>query len=255
MFKMIVLALLVANIISFLVFMVVAGGYPDLVCYRKTTNNRMVYIVAGNLGQADEASAKIVDDIVGGITFVNFSNYGYSPSRFTQRILEDIVKLPPDTEVVLVAISLGNGPALRVSNYLDAPLYAINPCLGVDFLNKPMKTACISLAVVGTPLQIGLGWLSYIPIFNLAAQPPTRDYSIATLIDQFRAIWVFESARPNNSELARVVISDQDELLENSVISKFFADSQIIEIDARHGSISNYPEAYRTALHELGLFD
>jgi len=244
----------ILSCIAFRAICVLDYGKPNMICYRETTDNRMTYIIAGNMGQADEASAKIVDDIVGGITFVNFSNVGYQPNQFVNYIMRDRRALPEGTEVTFVAISLGNQVGQFISNRTSDTLYAINPCMGTKFLNTPMKAACISASVVGELLNVALGWLSFVPVFNLADSPPTHDYSLETLINQFSAIWLLPAACPDNPDLTKVVISNQDELLNNAVIEEFFAGCEIVRIEAKHGSINNYPEEYRAALIELGLF-
>lgn len=251
---LIVSVLLILNVISCVIFRFVAGGYPDIIHYRELSGGKMTYVIAGNLGQADEASAMIADDIVGGVTFVNFSSFGYSPSLFRQRIQKDMDTYPEGTEFAVVAISLGNQVAQELAHTDGVIHYAINPCVGVRFLNPTMKVACVALAIVGTPVEIALGWLAYVPIFNVMNQPPTRNYSVATLIGQFRAI-CFGVNSMIRTRLTGVVVSKQDELLDNSVVRSYYKGCQIVEIDAKHGSINNYPEAYRDALRELGLFD
>jgi len=250
--KKVIVALLLLNAASCILFRFVAGGRPNIVRYREISDGKMTYIIAGNMGQADEASAQIVDDIIGGVTFVNYGNFGYSPSKFIKAVENDISTLPHDTQVTLVAISLGNQVAQTVSNRLQCPLYAVNPCMGASSPNSAMKVVCVGIAIVGTPVEFGLGWLSCIPF---SSNPPTRDYSLATLIDQFRSICVFSTGHPTNPALTKVVISNDDELLDNAAVEEFFAGCEVVRINAKHGSINNYPDAYRTALGQLGLIE
>jgi hypothetical protein len=246
------LCVVLFNAVSFFLFTWVMGGNPELVRYRSLSEGRMTYVVAGNLGQADEAVAAIVDEIQGGVTFVKFRNTGYHANRFVGSVVLDMRDLPEGTKVNVMGISLGCQPAQDIARRTDAVFYAINPCMNADFLKPEWKTACYGTVIVGTPVKVALGWLSIVPVFNLAGNLPMHNYSVATLVEQLSEV-AFYDAGPADVR-ARVVISDEDELLKREVIEEYFAGAELRIVQATHASINTYPDEYRVALADLGLF-
>jgi hypothetical protein len=87
-----------------------------------------------------------MDELIGGVRFVNFTRIGYSVQDAIDAIKADIATLPKGTTVNLVGISMAAQPMGEVfKEYLDSDvkvrLVGINPCPGGKVLQAPVLRA------------------------------------------------------------------------------------------------------------------
>ena len=245
----ILLSVLLLNSFTFILFSIWSPniGAPQLITYREANSDNVTIIIAGNLNNARNVAGHLADSIPGTIIAANFQSTGYRPQKFVQAIERLIRTFPPDTNVQLIAVSLGTQPAQTIANHTGVPLYALNPCMNAKFLQPGWRNACYATYIIGTPLKYALGWVSFVPIIPMFSKLPDHEnYSIATLVEQYRAIIRYQTEKPTNTS---VIISDQDEILINSEIEKYFSGCPTEHIDTQHGR--TYLPAYSEALRKL----
>jgi predicted esterase YcpF (UPF0227 family) len=249
---LIALALL-ANFLTYLFFTTPSShfGQPEIARLTNSPNsNRYTYIIAGFLGQADEALRALANLIEGNVIFLNYTNFSYSPRAFIQTVIDDKSR-PADAKITIIGISIGDQVAVTAADLLKAQHIAINPCLNIKTLSNPALRASIKyLFPLADTLRYFLGWLSIIP-FSIKRASPIRSYSLATLVDQLRTMAHFDAVGTPDSF---VIISRYDKLLNNKEIKRQFAPhATYFSIDADHASANLYPGTYASALKDAGL--
>ena len=238
--------------ISHAIVPTIGGPNPDtLITDTREDETSVAYIIAGNSDQPSRViQGKILEYLKGNfnkIIFLNYSWHGYDPNKFIQYAVDDIAALPEDTKITIYGISQGAQPAIAICNLTGAKLVLINPSTGLKSLQSGWKIGCIAGDIVFS----AAGWFGYLPIFD-KIEPNAQGYGLVTFRDQCRAVWSFKTKQPNNPELVEIIISTEDELLDNNSVIKNFQGYKIIVIETKHADLIGSQDEY---LNAIATFD
>lgn len=236
-----------AEIIRFL-----ALTEPTIYTVEPIGNDKSRYFLfAGMMNQPDKAFC-FMDDLQGELNYVMYSNFGFSPNLMAKGVSCYINELESDEMPILIGISLGDQVVAEllddnVMGFLpEKKVYAINPCTGKEFLVEE-EAKKISWARV--PLRgfaILLGPLSFIPII-----PSDGGFmSFRLLADQ---IYYLGSPMKLSFKNTRdgVILSTEDEYLDNSTIMQKFSGAKIEFVDCKHGRTMDRMDLYRVAFDKI----
>lgn len=189
----------------------------------------MIFLIAGNLNQA-VAAFEFMEPLLTGrdYTFVQYRALGWS-AKDTARA---ITQKASGQKITVFTISVGDHVArhLETMTWNGLEIYAINPCPDRKSLRPSLRLA---LTVVAPILEVFchlIGWLSIIPIIPT----PDAPYSLMLLADQYFAL-AFERTPKAIGHTEAVLISLNDELLDNCYLQWKFKKTRKIAIETRHG--------------------
>ncbi len=242
------------NCLSFLALRLVAPAAGELKVEREVDGTKsrdgrtiMNYLIGGCYNQADTAFDFLLGEIKGGITFVNFSQYGWKPKNMAQLIIRDAEQ--KGYAVRLLTISMGDQVARYVEQAMgdQCEICAINPCSSVAFLKPPLK---LGISFVAAPAilaaSVVAGWLADIPFLPTGVAP----YSIALTSSQYVAMAY--NTPPTVSKATKwVIVSTKDDYVQQGVTEKFFTNAKIVKIDTSHIDQHANGELYRQAYRQL----
>ncbi|MBR1875442.1 hypothetical protein IJ798_03665 [Candidatus Saccharibacteria bacterium] len=230
--KMIVILIILAlNILTALIVRVTHGG--RLICDGAfPITDGKVILVAGMLSQP-ESAYQYIDFHNKVIGYLRFSSFGFNPKNAAYQ-LDEVIQ-PNDT---VVGISIGCKPII-MSLVKCRRKILINPMTHSIILKAKNQMLIEYLAPLAEVLSYALGWISLIPFIKT----DTGDhYSLALLLDQL--YWMYygdpEDEDMDSLDNVGIVISNQDEFLENDIISSIYLKaSGQFDIDTRHGHTAN----------------
>ena len=214
-----------------------------------------IYMIAGILNQP-EAAFEFAKPYFSGKrqVYLQFKSIGWDARSTANAILHD-AELNGDTASIICTISASE----HVANYLHATdtvstefnFVSVNPCPTRAAVQKQWRW----MLVAGAPLFEGvchaLGWLSVIPIIPT----PGGNYSLILLADQFWTVTYDEAVIPPQVVASKVIISSEDELLDNDYLCDYLTGAEIVEISTHHGDTIGAAEYYAKGLEALGFDD
>lgn len=247
----IILGAILLNAITFTLVRIWWGLHGDLAATLEThigdpEDKTMVYLIGGNLNQADTAFDFMRSEFGANYTFVQFSTKGWSPKATAKLIAQDIRE--HGYQARIFTISLGD----HVARYLEKDLgsavkvCAINPCPNKEALQSPLGAVLQYASPVAEVLCHTLGWISFLPIVPSWG----GQYSPILLIDQYWSL-CYDSPPMVTSSTDFLVCSDDDTLLRNDVLEKDYPDANVTYIDCGHSDIVNSAEKYYNAICSL----
>lgn len=220
-------------------------------------NNQMDYLVAGIFDHPDVSMRFLQKKYNRGITIVNNSNFGWSPERIAQAIVNDIEQ--HNYHATVYAISIGD----QVARFIEEACYlrnipedqiriiSLNPCPNCHML-KPhwriIAKVCTAIIAAFTYL---LGWISVIPII------PSFEHkfcSLAFISDQLLSLAAIHPPKYGCSypNTIGIVLSDNDQFLDNSqVINYFHYQTKVETIPTAHAYTVHAPHLYQAAINKI----
>lgn len=261
----ILFAVWLVNVTTFCMFRARNSNYGATIIPLKEDphSNIVNYVIAGMLNQADTAFYAFMNDLEGNVVAVNFLASGWRPAAMNTAIRSDIEARTNRTEISEVriwAISVGD----QVARYLAvAPPFqirtrtvAINPCTTQQCLKPDLQNMGMVAKVLRGVCEYGLGWVSLVPCLNMSGtdtKAPNRGwkYTPMLLADQLVAITNGVPLTFTQYRADFVVLSTQDQFLDNTAIREVFAavpEEQILTIETDHSGTAVYEAQYREAI-------
>ncbi len=207
----------------------------------EATKNRLIEI-AGLQNQANKAYQYLQFPDYEEVP-LRFSYFGYNP-RNTAKQLQAIVQ---DGDAVLaISISAKTVEFSDVSQRCTTVL--INPCSHPLTLKPPFRLLTKTLTWPAEVLSYGLGWISVLPIIPADMGERT---SLALMFDQL--FWIGHGEPTCSLENTGIILSTQDEFLDNDALRELYPGMPSREIDTRHGRTGSPKVAglYETAIQEI----
>lgn len=247
----ILIAIAIANCISFILMrfiwqsaerlgaeLVQHVGDPD--------SKTMDYFIAGNLNQPEAAFEFMRDETGDNYTYANYCPMGWDVFTTATEIAEDI--LEHKYQARIFTISVGDHVARYLENLgnLDIKVYAINPCPNGRTLRRPLAILLTIAAPLFSLVCHGLGWISIIPLIPTVG----GKYSLMLLADQYTTI-AYDLPSLQTKKTAGVILSKNDELLNNDAIRPMFGDDKIVTIDSSHGNTVGAGLEYLRGMRDL----
>lgn len=246
----ILFALLGLNALSFIVTRMVWWIRDDLSAkiviprkkLRTEDDNKIIFLSAGNLAQPKKAF-QFLKPILRReqCAFLEFKMIGWSPRSTTKAIVEEITS--SGCEATLWTISVGDHVGRYLGTYscrkFPMQTYAINPCPERKALRHGLGGLLMIVAPILWTLAHLLGWLSIIPII-----PATGGkYSLILLADQYMVV-AYDTPEKNTARTHGVILSSQDELLDNNFLEKYFKNTKIVYVSTHHGDTVGMANRY-----------
>jgi len=202
-----------------------------------------VFLIAGMMNQATEAF-KFSKFEGYEICYLNFSKFGFSPRQAGRQIGEEWYS---EGDVVL-GISIGAKAAVfsgRTKQIL------INPCVFPETLKPRLRTMVKIFAPLIELASYTLGWLAILAVIPADA----GKYSLALVADQLFAIAYGKPSRrmATDGNAVGVILSTEDESLDNMEIERTFFNSGTMWIPTKHGRTTEAEskEYYRQAVERF----
>lgn len=230
------LVILFLNFITCLITRKIQGGrftynkktYPDY--------NGKNILIAGMLSQPENAY-KYVELPYCHSAYLRFSPFGYNP-KISGEQLRKLIR----SKDVVVGLSVGC-KSIIFAHRPETCRILVNPMTHSITLKAEKQLLIEYLSPIAEVLSYLLGWLAVIPVIKTG----TGDfYSIALLVDQL--FWMYYDD-PHFDDIGKmnkigVVISTDDEYLENHIIKGIYNCAEFVEIDTAHGQITNREAVY-----------
>lgn len=215
----------------------------------------MYYVVAGCVNQPQSAFDFLMDNLDGGVTFVNYqSTRGCSIRTIAKQVIADAEKHHYQTRVI--GISIGDYVSRRVEDAIPGTLtVGINPEPNSSILRPWANVATKVGSVLAEGVSVAAGWLSVIPWYNGC----DNYFSLAFIADQFRDIGFTYSTPHAIDGTVGVIISERpnktegDEFLRNSSIKEYFDGIPIVSAKASHGNTVDMADEFMKAWQSLDL--
>ena len=204
-----------------------------------------IYLISGLKSQPDKSYAKInftgYDRVL-----LKFSLLGYNPA-LAGRQLSRFMR-PED---VVCAVSLGAQSIEYSYRYGERQSILINPCSHSEIYqeNRSRHPKLRRLSPLFVTITFLMGWVGVLPL--LPADMGDRT-SFALLMDQ--VFWMdYGSPELRPSQKVGIVISTEDEVLDNHGAYALYRGAHFVEIATPHGRIgsSRYAKAYERAIAKL----
>lgn len=243
----ILLALVLLNSCSFILFRMQRRRTCHLITWRKARSSRVMnYFIAGVLNQPQNAFRFLTKEVRGGLTFVQYDMLGWSAKDTAQQIAHDICKNRYNATIYTICV--GDQVARYLEDILgNVKVVTINPCSWPELL-KPLfyyggKIIAPALMII---CHLGLGWISALPLvrFKWGA------YSLVLLADQLAEI-AYGCATHCTTGTQAVVCSTEDKILQNDKIIESFQTSNIGFVSVKHGYTTEKPVLWLDAIRQL----
>lgn len=262
-----IILFLLLNSLSFVAIHMTGHSGAKLEVIREAKpGERMNYLIAGLFNQPRKAYEKLWDEMEGGVTLVTFRATGWRPLDMARDVANDIKQHERTARVYTISVGDQVGRYLNMFRDNDTQVIAINPCGHSSLLKSGQR----KLSALGTVLcylvSYLLGWFSLIPCLP-------GGYSLPLLADQF--LQLLDYGVPQYySNVAGLVLSSEDECLENNLITETYTEREqepittlnevvrlrrasalpevhCIVIPTKHGDTIGAADEYRAALGQL----
>lgn len=218
---------------------------------------KMYYLVAGCVNQPEPAFDFLLDELDGGITYVNYDPVrGCNIATIAEQVIADAKRHSYQPRVI--GISIGDYVARQVEDAIPgAKSVGINPEPKSSILRPWANLSTKVGSIIAEAASTALGWLSIIPWYNGCG----NRFSLAFIADQFQDIGFTYNTPHTTTGTVGVIISERpgkaegDEFLENSSIKEYFDGVQIVEAKASHGNTVDMADKYLEAWKKLDLSD
>ena len=221
------------------------GG--ELVPHIGDPNSKLMdYVVAGNANQGWAAFGFMRSKLHSNYTYVNYSTVGWEVTTMVEKIATDIKE--HNYKARIFTISVGDHVARYLENdgSLDVTAYAINPCPNCWSVKWYLMVLLFVFAPIFCLICYGLGWLSIIPFIPTVG----GKYSLMLLADQYLTI-VYDLPPNATTKTAGIVLSKNDQLLNNDAIKQTFSKLKPEYVDAAHGDTVGAGSEYLRAVEKL----
>ena len=213
--------------------------------------HKKVFLLSGFLNQP-ETAYHFFDFTGFHRIFLRYSILGFNPKTVAKQL--ESLMFAGD---LVCGISIGAKPIVySKTNAYDRVL--INPCTHPETLRPKYFQKVRILSPLAELLTYLLGWFAMIPVITVDHQ---NYFSLTLLIDQLFWIGYGNPGRicadkaPDLGDLSTtgIIVSTEDEFLDNRVVSRLFYKSEWVEIKAKHGYTADkaYAEEYKLALDFL----
>lgn len=240
-----------ANLISYV------RQYTDDTNDKKYVTN--YYLVAGFMNQATSAFTFLDKALEHdcNLYYVNYSNFGYDPESYAIAIHEkcqEVTKLQFSEKKIVkniaVSISLGDQAISQVEPMMNDAI-AINPCTYRKFLQGKYRIAIATTRPFLIVTKYLLGWLGFIPLVEV----DHNRFSVTLIIDQLLAMVDHAPTEGMNDYLRnrKIILSEQDQFLDNVAIASYYKKSNIVYIDCAHATTCdiNDAQSYLSGVKQL----
>ncbi len=239
--------ILLINIIScFIVRKFIHRGRMNILNFKPSDGqpkDRSV-LIAGMMNQPHKAFELLSNVRTEQMIYCNFSVLGWNARNSAKQIdkCDDLINVP----LRVFAISVGEKVAQEMS--LCNQIVSINPCPHPSVLQKKLRIVLPPVAVLLQLLVFFLGWIAVLPVIPADDTP----YSIALLADQLWEISMNRKTYPHNKGITSLILSRNDEFLDNEKIKKFYeysyrGSTYIDSMHARTGDLE-YAKEYDAAI-------
>lgn len=210
------------------------------------TSHEMTYLIAGNLNQPQSAFNFMMSEVGANYTYVKFGVQGWNAKATAKAIIKDIRS--HDYKARVFTISIGDQVARYLEDELgtEVELYSINPCSYRDALQPKYCELTTTWALPAEILCHLIGWPTMFPSIEVGG----GDYSLVMLVDQY---WEIAYNKPplKTSCTQGVVLSINDEILDNDYLRSLFSETRIVEIDTAHADTWAAAEEYLKGVKRL----
>lgn len=256
--KRLIVALLILNSLSFCV----ARAYwyhsgevgTRLETWRLADDSEVMnYLVAGCVNQPRSAYDFLLDELEGGVTFVNYqATRGCSMRTIAKQVIADAER--HNYQARVIGISIGDYIGRRVEDALPGTeSVGINPEPEASILRPWARGATCAGSVLAETLTVPVGWLSVIPWYNGC----DNHFSLAFIADQFRDIGLIVNTPKATDGVKGIIISERpgkaegDEFLKNSAIREYFPGVPVAQARTGHGNTVDGADEFLRAWKEL----
>lgn len=238
--------LIVLNILTCLVARSIHGGRLKVVTTDGTDLKLAVprvWLIAGMQAQAEPAF-RFIDFGDYERVFLHYSCLGFNP-KWAGRQLRSLLR----ADDVICGVSVGAQPIeYAIVNRL-CKCVMINPCCRPASLKPGLRRLLRVVTPCLEVLSYGLGWLAVLPLIPADFG---KHISLALLADQL--FWLtYGEPELQHGDQYKVILSTQDEFLDNAMLRKIYAGAATVEINTRHGFIGSEKaaELYDSAIKQL----
>lgn len=224
----------------------------------QSRTGKSAFLIAGTLNQA-EAAFEFAKPYVADRrqVYLQFKMIGWDAYATAEAIARDLVE-SGDVLSTIYTISVGEHVAYHLRNLQNSGepstrlnFISINPCPTRDAVQKRWRW----MLVAGTPVFElvchALGWISIVPVIPTAG----GKFSLMTLADQFWATTYDDVSHMPIPTVSKVVLSSEDELLDNDFLREYLQNAEIVLIPTHHGDTIGAAEHYIEAMEKLELSD
>lgn len=217
-------------------------------------SNTMNYYVAGCVNQPEAAFEFMVNDLDGGVTYVNYhATRGCNMKTIADQVIAD-AKERKYTKVRVIGISVGDYVGRWAEQELDnVETIAINPEPSAILLQPWAKTASFWGGHAANVVSYGLGWISLIPFYPTVG----GRFSLAFIAEQFCEIGSVNDAPHAVEHTLGVINSTDDQFLDNEEIEGYFYEVPVEYAESDHGNTvdkaAEYIGAWSALREKIGL--
>ncbi len=257
------LSLIMLNTLSFIVARIIWWLRDDLsakiIMPRKKLQSEdekeIIFLAAGNLAQPEKAFEFLRPVFERKpYAFLQFKMIGWDSRATAKAIIDESIK--SGKNVTLWTISVGDHVGRYLEGYFfgqqefkrgGTRIYAVNPCPTRRALRAGLRGLLMIAAPILWVIAHLLGWLSIVPFI-----PATGGkYSLILLADQYMGI-AYDMCPKNTSQTQGIILSTQDELLDNEFLEKgYFTCIKIVYVSTRHGDTVGMSHEYLRGAKEL----
>ena len=267
--KLFIFCILVLNIISAAFFRehYLHEKSASLISYVRqytdgTNDKRHVtnyFLMAGFMNQATSAFT-FLDKALEyncNLYYVNYSYFGYEPEAYALAVHEKCQEVTKQqfsekkiVKNIAVSISLGDQVVSQVEPMMNDTI-TINPCTYRNFLQGKYRIVITITKPFLVVIKNLLGWLGFIPIVKVNY----NRFSITLIIDQLLAMVDHAPTEGMNDYLRnrKIILSEQDQFLDNVAIASYYKKSNIVYIDCAHATTCdiNDAQSYLSGVKQL----
>lgn len=243
--KMVIITILVVNFITCLIARLIQGGRFTYDRSESPDYNGKMILIAGMLSQP-ESAYRFIEMPYGGKMYLNFSVFGYNP-KTSGKQLASLTK----SQDYVIGVSVGC-KSIIFSHRPMVRRVLVNPMTHSIILKPKYQMLIQYLSPLAEVASYAIGWLAIIPFIK---SDTGNYYSIALLVDQL--YWMYYGD-PHFNDLGLlnntgVVISTEDEFLENDIIKGIYGGAMFEETETRHGHLANphVADQYNEAINSL----
>ena len=205
----------------------------------------MNYYVAGCVNQPKAAFEFMVNDLEGGVTYVNYVNRGCDMKMIAEQVIADAREHGYKARVI--GISIGDYVSRWAEHEIGAETIAINPEPDASLLQPWARYASVAGGAVAKLGAAACGWASLIPFYPSVG----GKHSLSFIADQFYGIGTANDAPHSTERTLGVINSDEDQFLDNVEIERYFEGVPVEYAESDHGNTVDKAPAYIEAWSAL----
>lgn len=244
----------VTNIVTFQHFKWRIAGRAKLTVARKS-QKMMNYFIPDVMQRTKPAFDFVgFSELEGGITFVDYLNFGFNPRNIARQIKEDI--LANNYNARIFTIGIGDQVARHIDGTFNdrvVNIISINPSIGMKSLQQNVRFAYVALLPMAQLVALLAGWLACFPI--ITASIGEKKVSMSLLTDQVRFM-LYNEEQTVSQDTEGLLLSKSDEVLDNEWLYEKYKKpvrTNYAIVPTRHAEVEEKPYRifYRDAVNEL----